>query len=41
VKEGRILLTVQANNDAQSTTARDIFDRHDGSDVHAYSRTAA
>ena len=41
VKEGRILLTVRADNEAQATTARDIFDRHDGSDVRAYNQSAA
>ena len=36
VREGRILLTVQAEDTAQATKARQIFDRHGGADVRAY-----
>jgi hypothetical protein len=39
VREGRILLTVQASTAEQAQEARDAFDRHGGSDVRAYDRS--
>lgn len=36
VREGRILLTVQAADDRQAEGARAIFDRHGGADVRSY-----
>jgi Heat induced stress protein YflT domain len=39
VKEGRILITTQANSSAQAQEARDAFDRYDGSEVRAYETT--
>jgi hypothetical protein len=41
VSEGRILITVQATNGQQAQEARDAFDRHGGSDVRAYDRSAS
>lgn len=36
VKQGSILLTVNANSDQQARTAHEIFNRHGGADVRAY-----
>jgi hypothetical protein len=41
VKEGRILLTVHAADNAQAERARQIFDRQGGADVRAYPAGAA
>jgi len=41
VKEGRILITAQAATGQQAQEARDAFDRHGGSDVRAYDRSAS
>lgn len=41
VREGRILLTVHASDNAQADRARQIFDRHNGADVRAYPAGAA
>jgi len=41
VRAGRILITAQAETSQQAQAARDAFDRHGGSDVRAYDRSAA
>jgi hypothetical protein len=41
VREGRILITAQASTAQQAQQARDAFDRHGGSDVRAYDRSAS
>jgi hypothetical protein len=41
VREGRILITAQATTGQQAQEARDAFDRHGGSDVRAYDRSAS
>ena len=41
VREGRILITAQAETAQQAQLARDAFDRQGGSDVRAYDRSAA
>jgi hypothetical protein len=41
VSEGRILITAQASTGQQAQEARDTFDRHGGSDVRSYDRSAS
>jgi len=41
VKEGRILITAQANTAQQAQEARDAFDRYGGTDVRSYDRSQA
>ena len=41
VREGRILITAQASSGQQAQAARAAFDRHGGTDVRAYDRSAA
>jgi uncharacterized membrane protein len=41
VSEGRILITAQAATGQQAQEARDAFDRHGGTDVRAYDRSAS
>jgi hypothetical protein len=41
VREGRILITAQASSGEQAQAARAAFERHGGTDVRAYDRSAA
>lgn len=41
VREGRVLITAQASTARQAQDARDAFDRHGGTDVRAYDRSAS